>query len=1031
MNTRFAPLFALVSILLSSFTCISQGTELFISSGVATDWGDPNTWLPQNGQDVSGGPGDGIPDGNDIVYIVHNGLEVTSNQEFGYLEVNNDGTAGTFLTFTVQAGDTLTGVFNAAPGPSGVLSVFCSSILSNRFAQMHIKGVAYAEGVSVTSGGSGGRSKLRVQDGAELHIDGDLSFVAASQTNSLLNLAVNTAGSTPNKVFLSGSIGGDGQIAGGADTSSTFIFEGTSAQVIPLNTGVEAVFGSIEIANPVSVTTDTSFNTTNLLGTFTVTSGGKFAQGAIRHVFGDTVANHGAYTFNDSIKFESSFTNTGTFTSSGGRINIAGDWTNSGTYTYSAGDTVTFDGSSDQTITGSSTFSVLELSNTGAAAPPYNVTFASGSIEIDSIFDINDCDVENAGATVTLTSTDSRTAQMLDIGTGSYRGEMVVQRHLDCSTNDWRELISPVKNTDISQWQNDGVVMTNFPGSDYPSFGWTSVYWYDETQATASITDGWTEPDSTDLESDIDRGIRVYMGNNPYDLSVTGDPRTGNQTINVSSQSAGSNTHGWNLIGNPYPCAVNWNLLSEPDKSNIDAGIWAWNGTDGNYDFYASGATVAAGDLDSIIPSHKAFWVHAVTTSGHVDWNENDKVTAENNFVKSSATLPEQNMIVRISSAMNSYKDAAILKIDKPATMNYDQNRDFLKMYSNMIDEVPSLCFITEDDIDVCVNAVPNTTTSVPLKAFAGSLALGTYTLTFENVGNFVKNACIKLEDLVLGTTQDLKANPQYTYEALAGDESINRFIIHVEVQYDVMADGASCQGLTDGSIEIAHNTQSTFSISWSDELGNVVGTDLSNSSSYVVQDLSSGLYHVDVSGNCALDEVVVEIVEPDSVIADFNVGSGTIQVNDVFTVVNNSSGSSQYFWEMGDGSEYNDFMPSHFYNAPGTYSIELISFNESKDCNDRKKLQVEIVDASVGLEEEPDGSLSAFVSNETINIINSDNLYIERVQLIDLNGKLLTSRAINVSGNARINIPSLSTGVYTLKVLTEEGSKTMKLFLD
>ena len=96
-------------------------------------------------------------------------------------------------------------------------------------------------------------------------------------------------------------------------------------------------------------------------------------------------------------------------------------------------------------------------------------------------------------------------------------------------------MISPVSNTDISQWQDDGVIMTNFPGSDFPSFGWTSLYWYDETAVTTSITDGWITPDSTDLESDIDRGIRAYMGINTFDLSVSGEPRTGNQSITLTN----------------------------------------------------------------------------------------------------------------------------------------------------------------------------------------------------------------------------------------------------------------------------------------------------------------------------------------------------------------------------------------------------------------------------------------------------------------------------------------------------------------
>ena len=125
-------------------------------------------------------------------------------------------------------------------------------------------------------------------------------------------------------------------------------------------------------------------------------------------------------------------------------------------------------------------------------------------------------------------------------------------------------------------------------------------------------------------------------------------------------------------------------------------------------------------------------------------------------------------------------------------------------------------------------------------------------------MNEFAANACVVLEDMVLGTTHDLKSNPEYTYDVLAGDEAITRFIIHIEVQYELMAENASCQGLTDGSIEVEHNTQSSFAVTWSDDVGNVIGTDLSNSSNYMISDLAPGTYHVDISGNCVLDDMVV-----------------------------------------------------------------------------------------------------------------------------------------------------------------------------
>lgn len=1024
MKKHFTQLFAFLTFVFSAVPSMGQDgfTDFFFTTGASTDWFDLAAWS-NLGTDPD------LPDGDDYIIISHNMTIAGNNAEFGFLDINHDGTsAGTLITLTVAAGDSLIGIVDVYDGNVSVLGNGTTS----RIAKLDVIGYLQCNGLSCTAGGLSGKAFVFIKSGGEVDLNGDWTFSAGTATSAQATL---TSGSG-NRLNISGAISGTGRFTGGTGANphgSTVVFDGSAAQTIPLNTSMVTTFGDIEISNTVSATTDTSFEASNLFGYFTVNSGGNFTQGNYSHLYSDTVANAGTYTYENSIDFESSFTNTGTFTSSGGRIDIAGDWTNSGTYTYSNGDTVTFDGSTAQTITGSSTFSVLELSNTAASTvPTYDVTLASGSINVDSIFDINDCSVQNVAATITLTSNATRTAQMLDIGTGSYRGDMVVQRHLDCLTNDWRELISPVSNTDISQWQNDGVTMTNFPGSDFPSFGWTSVYWYDETAVTTAITEGWMTPDSTDLESDIDRGIRVFMGNNTFDLSVSGEPRTGNQQIPVTSGNPGSTDFGWNLVGNPYPCAVNWNLLEEADKNNIDNGIWAWNGLSGNYDFYQGNTSGApGGELDSIIPSHKAFWVHAIGAAGYVDWNEHDKVTSENNFVKNTTVLPEDNIVVRMTSGMNTFKDAAILKWGRSSTENYDQNQDFLKMYSNMIDEVPSVCFVTEDNKDVCVNSIPHGTTSLPLKAFAGNLALGTYTLTFENLNAFAANACVVLEDMVLGTTHDLKSNPEYTYDVLAGDEAITRFIIHIEVQYELMAENASCQGLTDGSIEVEHNTQSSFAVTWSDDVGNVIGTDLSNSSNYMISDLAPGTYHVDISGNCVLDDMVVEILDPEPVVADFSLGGETFELNEVITIANNSTGSESYYWEMGDGTSYNGFAPTHFYSNPGTYSIELTSYNGSKDCYDNQKLQVEILQSSVGIEDAEDGVITAFVSNESINVINRESIFIERLQLTDMNGKLIKSQSVKGNGNTTMKMPALSSGIYMLKIVTTDSFKTVKLFVD
>ena len=70
----------------------------------------------------------------------------------------------------------------------------------------------------------------------------------------------------------------------------------------------------------------------------------------------------------------------------------------------------------------------------------------------------------------------------------------------------------------------------------------------------------------------------------------------------------------------------------------------------------------------------------------------------------------------------------------KGARSNFDRSKDFHKKYSPLIDEVPSLAFVSDDDFNLCFASIGEESTSILLKAFAGSAVLGTYTLDFENM---------------------------------------------------------------------------------------------------------------------------------------------------------------------------------------------------------------------------------------------------------------------------------------------------------
>ena len=418
MKTILTPLLILIVFFFCNASLAQDGFPAIFESAQAGDWDDPNTWTDLFGDESLS---DGVPDGDDVVIITHN-VTLTRNETFDVLSIEN--VTGSIVRLTIPSGDSLIG--------SGSVTVL-GTASGFAMAQVACSGYLSCSGLGIIAGNTGGRGIFQVKDGGYLIVDGDITLnAAASATNCQLTANVLNSG-TQNQVDISGSISGTGVVSGGNGAgphNSLFNFNGTSAQVINVNSNYTATYSDVEINNTSTVTTDTAFTSSNLLGHFTVNSG-TFTH-AYNHEFSDSVANHATYNVSDSMDIEGSFTNTGTLTSSGSRINLAGDWNNSGTYTYFAGDTVTLDGSALQSLTGSTTFSVLELSNTANNTPSHDVEFVSGAFIIDSIFDINDCIVDNeSGATVTLSSTETRTAQMIDVGSfaqNAFEGAIEVQR---------------------------------------------------------------------------------------------------------------------------------------------------------------------------------------------------------------------------------------------------------------------------------------------------------------------------------------------------------------------------------------------------------------------------------------------------------------------------------------------------------------------------------------------------------------------------------------------------------------------------
>ena len=72
-------------------------------------------------------------------------------------------------------------------------------------------------------------------------------------------------------------------------------------------------------------------------------------------------------------------------------------------------------------------------------------------------------------------------------------------------------------------------------------------------------------------------------------FSVTGTPNTSmthSLSYSVNAAANGSGT-GWNLVGNPYTCGLDWTAMT---KTDVNDAFYVWDPATSLYKYYASGA---------------------------------------------------------------------------------------------------------------------------------------------------------------------------------------------------------------------------------------------------------------------------------------------------------------------------------------------------------------------------------------------------------------------------------------------------------
>ena len=518
-----------------------------------------------------------------------------------------------------------------------------------------------------------------------------------------------------------------------------------------------------------------------------------------------TISIGGSGTINTpAIDFSASGTVGHTFSiASGGILNITNEPASfltpsntNNTYSFNSNSNINYNKSGDQTIY---TF--------GSSQYQGNITLSGSGIKtVPSTGFLNIAGTLTTANLLTLKSDANGTASIGQLSAGTISGNLTVERYIP-STNGrgYKYLAAPFSAgpTIANSWQQQ--IYITGPGSggticpsltahtstgfDATSNSNPSMFVFDETTATAgsnNYASTWTSvanTNATNLTAGIGYnvyvrgarsqgcGILVYpytLTANAVTLSASGTVKTGSASLPVTYTVG--NGDGWNLVGNPYPCEIDWDATSGWTKTNIDNAVYMYNPAGDNYASYSNTASpVSVNGGQRYIPSGTAFFVKANAASPSLACTEAVKTsTNATPFLKGNKPF---SIHLNLSYS-NGRTDESFVFLNQNLTDGFDNSYDIEKLANPSNVNIYS---IDASHKQYAANAIANIADESDkiLPLGIGDAYNGNYTLHLDAV-DLPELHQVFLRDHYLNKVQQLPAGDSINYNFTVSNDSLS-----------------------------------------------------------------------------------------------------------------------------------------------------------------------------------------------------------------------------------------------------------------
>lgn len=415
-----------------------------------------------------------------------------------------------------------------------------------------------------------------------------------------------------------------------------------------------------------------------------------------------------------------------------------------------------------------------------------------------------------AGGNLTLLSNASGTARLLELPAGAdVTGNVTVQRFVPGSSGRrFRYLSAPFASgpSIANSWQQQihitgsgtgGTICPSLTahtnGFDATMSNAASMFTFNETGSTNTnvagnnggtiYTNAWlsvANTASTNLtwgtgyrvfvRGNRSQGCDLLNGTNPapsnVTLSGTGTLKTGNASFALTYSP--SNGEGWNLVGNPYACPINWDAAGWT-RTNVDNMVWIFRPAGNHFSTWNGATGLGANFGSNVIESGGAFFVKA---------NASSPVLVATEAVKTGNSPATPLFKTNIKALRVNFVKPGELADELVVAMSPEAQDGLDAMDSEKMTN-PGLNIYAKDAVgnENAINTFKAAQAETVVPVAINSTFTGSHTFSFKGETEF--NAYdVLLEDRFLGVIQLVNTNPTYRFDITANTLTFgeNRF---------------------------------------------------------------------------------------------------------------------------------------------------------------------------------------------------------------------------------------------------------------